>query len=58
MNKEKFFINICIINMKSNYELKETVSENRMCYYFDDIIKTEDLVLIMFILMKNHIKIF
>ena len=27
--------------MDSNYELKETDTENCTCYYFDDIIKTE-----------------
>ena len=28
--------------MRNNYKLKETDIKNRTCYYFDDIIKTED----------------
>ena len=29
--------------MDSNYQLSETDIKNHMCYYFDDIIKIEDL---------------
>ena len=42
MNQEKFYINKCIINMESNEKLKEINIKNLTCYYFDDIIKTED----------------
>ena len=28
--------------MKSNYEFKEIDIKNRTCYYFDDMIETED----------------
>ena len=31
--------------MERNDELKEIDIKNRMCYYFDDIIKIEDFVL-------------
>ena len=39
MNWKKFYINNCI---DSNDELKEIDIKNCKCYYFDDIIKTED----------------
>ena len=34
--------------MDSNNELKEIDIKNCTCYYFDDIIKIEDLILILF----------
>ena len=34
--------------LNSNDELKENNIKNRKCYYFDDIMKTEDLILITF----------
>ena len=34
--------------MDSNDELKEIDIQNRKCYYFNDTIKTEDLILIIF----------
>ena len=36
------------INMDSNDELKEIDIKNRICYYFNDTIKIEDLILIIF----------
>ena len=33
----------CIINVDSNDKLKEIDIKNRMGYYFDDIIKIDDL---------------
>ena len=41
-NKKKFYTNKYIINMDSNDEFKKADVKNRMCYYFDDIIKIED----------------
>ena len=43
LNYEKFYINKCIIKMESNDKLKEINIKNRTCYYFYDIIKTDDL---------------
>ena len=40
--QEKFYINKYIIEMESNYKLKEIGIKKRACYYFDDIIKIED----------------
>ena len=37
-----FYINKCIGKMESNHKLKETDIKNRTCYYFNDIIETED----------------
>ena len=34
--------------MESNYKFKEIGIKNCMSYYFDDIIKMEDLILIKF----------
>ena len=34
--------------MDSNDELKEIDIKNRICYYFNDTIKIEDLILIIF----------
>ena len=34
--------------MDSNDELKEIDIQNRKCYYFNDTIKIEDLILIIF----------
>ena len=34
--------------MESNDKLKEFDIKNCTCYYFDDIIKSEDLILIIF----------
>ena len=39
--QEKFYINKYIIEMGSNYKLKEIGIKKRACYYFDDIIKIE-----------------
>ena len=52
MNWKKFYINNCI---DSNDELKEIDIKNCKCYYFDDIIKTEDSDINT---TKNHTKIF
>ena len=41
-NKQKFYINKCIIKRESAEKLKEIDTENHTCYYFDDIIKIED----------------
>ena len=41
-NQEKFYINKYIIEMGSNYKLKEIGIKKGACYYFDDIIKIED----------------
>ena len=38
--------------------LNNIVNKNRMCYYFDYIIKLKFLILIIFIWMKNHRTIF
>ena len=32
--------------MNSNNELKEIDLKNRTCYYFDDIIKIQDLIIL------------
>ena len=37
-----FYINKCIIKTETNDKLKEIDIKNRTCYYFDNIIKTED----------------
>ena len=34
--------------MDTNNELKEIDSKNCTCYYFDDIMKIEDMLLIIF----------
>ena len=34
--------------MDSNDELKEIDIKNRICYYFNDTVKIEDLILIIF----------
>ena len=39
--------------MQSNDKLKEIDFENRMCYYFDDIIKFEDFDLDIFLLNEQ-----
>ena len=44
--------------MESNDELKEIDITSCTCYYFNDIIKIENLILIIFYWMKNHAKIF
>ena len=44
--------------MEINYELKEIDSENRTCYYFDDIKKIKDFDLDNILMNKNHSKIF
>ena len=41
-NNDKFYINKCIIKIKSNDKSKETDITNRTWYWFDDIIKIED----------------
>ena len=41
-NKEKFYINKCIIKMESNDKLKEIDIKNSTCYYFNYMIKIED----------------
>ena len=51
-------INECIIKMENNDKLKEINIKNSICYYFDDIIKIEDLDLDNILLEKNHMKIF
>ena len=51
-------INKCIIKMENNDKLKEINIKNSICYYFDDIIKIEDLDLDNILLEKNHMKIF
>ena len=44
--------------MENNDKLKEINIKNSICYYFDDIIKIEDLDLDNILLEKNHMKIF
>ena len=44
--------------MENNDKLKEINIKNSICYYFDDIIKIEDLDLDNVLLEKNHMKIF
>ena len=39
-----------------NNSFKEVSFKNRKCYYFNDTIKFEDLILIIFYLTKNHTK--
>ena len=51
-------INKCITKMENNDKLKEINIKNSICYYFDDIIKIEDLDLDNILLEKNHMKIF
>ena len=34
--------------MKSKNELKDTDIKNRVCYYFDDIIMVQKLILVIF----------
>ena len=41
-SKEKFYVNKCIIKIENNDQLKEIDITNRMCYYFNDIIKIEE----------------
>ena len=43
--------------MESN-KLKKVCIKNRMSYYFDDIIKSEDFDLDNILQVKNHTKIF
>ena len=43
--------------MKNN-ELKKVRTKNRTCYYFDDIIKFEDVDFDNILLEKNHMKKF
>ena len=44
--------------MDSNNELKEIDIKNRTCYYFDDIIKIEDLDLDKILIDEKSLKIF
>ena len=44
--------------MDSNNELKEIDIKNRTCYYFDDIIKIEDLDLDKILKDEKSLKIF
>ena len=46
--QEKFYINKYIIKIESNDKLKEIDVKNRTCYYFNDIIRIEDLILVVF----------
>ena len=39
-------------------ELKEVGIKIFRCYYFDDISKVENLIVIIFYQSKNHMKIF
>ena len=41
-----------------NNELKKVRTKNRTCYYFDDIIKFEDVDFDNILLEKNHMKKF
>ena len=44
--------------MESNNELKETGIKNCTCYYFNDIVKIENLDLDNILMDENHTKIF
>ena len=44
--------------MDNNDESKDIYIKNHTCYYFDDIVKIEDSILIIFYWMKNHTRIF
>ena len=44
--------------MERNDELKEIVIKNCTCYYFDDIIKIEDVDIDNILLGENHTDIF
>ena len=57
-NQKKFYINKCIINMESNDELKEIDIKNRICCYFDEIIRTEGFDFDNILLDNNHMKMF
>ena len=41
-----------------NNELKKVHIKNRICHYFDDIIKLEDFNLGNILIDENHMKIF
>ena len=55
-NKQKFYINKCIIKRESAEKLKDIDIENHTCYYIDDIIKIEEFDLCNILIDKKSYK--